>query len=73
MQINLPGLILIGAILAWSGTALPEDTPGMKPTMNFSSPALADRLRGHISHLALDIGERNVLLLGDILFRDSER
>lgn len=28
--------------------------------MNFSSPTLADRLRGHVSRLALDIGQRNV-------------
>lgn len=60
MQINLPGLILIGAILAWSGAALPEDAPAMKRAMDSPSRALADRLRGHVSHLALDIGPRNV-------------
>ncbi|MDO8438274.1 MAG: M28 family peptidase [Nitrosomonadaceae bacterium] len=28
--------------------------------MNPSSPSLADRLRGHVSHLALEIGQRNI-------------
>ena len=57
---NLPGLILIGTMLAWSGTALPENTPAMKRAMNSSSPILADRLRGHVTHLAVEIGQRNV-------------
>lgn len=56
LLMNMPGLILIGVILCWNGVAWPEDTPAM----NFSSPTLADRLRGHVSHLALDIGPRNV-------------
>jgi Zn-dependent M28 family amino/carboxypeptidase len=60
LQTNLPGLFLIGAMLAWSGAALPEDYPAMKPAMNSSSPALADHLRGHVSYLALNIGQRNV-------------
>lgn len=32
----------------------------MEPAINSSSPTLADRLRGHVSHLALEIGQRNV-------------
>jgi Zn-dependent M28 family amino/carboxypeptidase len=32
----------------------------MEPAINPSSPTLADRLRGHVSHLALEIGQRNV-------------
>lgn len=60
MQMNLPGLILIGAMLAWSGAALPEDSPAMNRAMTASSPTLADRLRGHVSHLAGEIGSRNV-------------
>jgi Zn-dependent M28 family amino/carboxypeptidase len=60
LQTNLPGLIFIGSMLAWSGAALPEEAPTMKRAMNHSSPALADRLRVHVSRLALDIGPRNV-------------
>jgi Zn-dependent M28 family amino/carboxypeptidase len=57
---NLPGVILIGIMLAWSEAALPESTPAMNRVMNSSSPILADRLRGHITHLAVEIGQRNV-------------
>jgi Zn-dependent M28 family amino/carboxypeptidase len=32
----------------------------VEPAINSSSPTLADRLRGHVSHLALEIGQRNV-------------
>jgi len=57
---NMPGVILIGFMLTWSGAALPENTPAMNHAMNFSSPILADRLRDHVSHLAIEIGPRNV-------------
>lgn len=60
MQKNLPDLILIGVMLTWSGAALPESTPAMNRATNPSSPALADRLRGHVTHLAVEIGPRNV-------------
>lgn len=43
-------------MLTWSEAALPENTP----SMNASSPTLADRLRGHVTHLAVEIGQRNV-------------
>lgn len=32
----------------------------MEPTINSSLPTLTDRLRGHVSHLAQEIGQRNV-------------
>lgn len=57
---NLPGCILIGIMLAWSKAALPESTPAMNRAMNSPSPILADRLRGHVTHLAVEIGQRNV-------------
>jgi Zn-dependent M28 family amino/carboxypeptidase len=60
MQINLLCFILIGLMLTWSRAALPENTPAMNRAMNPSAPILADRLRGHVSHLAAEIGERNV-------------
>lgn len=60
MQMVMPGVILISALLSWSGAALPENKPAMHRTMNASSPILADRLRAHVTHLAVDIGERNV-------------
>lgn len=56
----MPGLILIGIMLIWSRATLPENTPAVNRTMNSSSPTLADRLRGHVTHLAIEIGERNV-------------
>ena len=57
---NLPGVILIGIMLTWSGMALPEGTPAMNRAMNSSSPILADRLYGHVTHLAVEVGPRNV-------------
>jgi Zn-dependent M28 family amino/carboxypeptidase len=57
---NMPGFILIGFMLIWSGAALPENTPAVNRAMDSSSPTLADRLRGHVSHLAVEIGQRNV-------------
>ncbi|WP_202812141.1 M28 family peptidase [Sulfuricella sp. T08] len=56
----MPGLLLIGIMLTWSGASLPETTPAMNRALNSSSPILADRLRGHVSHLADEIGQRNV-------------
>ena len=32
----------------------------MEPAINSSSPTLPDRLHGHVSHLALEIGQRNI-------------
>jgi len=32
----------------------------MNRAMNSSSPILADRLRGHVTHLAVEVGPRNV-------------
>ncbi len=32
----------------------------MEPAINSSALTLADRLRGHVSHLALEIGQRNI-------------
>ena len=32
----------------------------MEPAINSSPPTLADRLHGHVSHLALEIGQRNI-------------
>jgi hypothetical protein len=60
LQMTMPVFILIGIMLTWSGAALPENTPAMNRAMNSSSPTLADRLHGHVSHLAVDIGPRNV-------------
>jgi hypothetical protein len=60
LQINLPGFLLIGVMLVWSEAALPESTPAMNRAINFPLPTLADRLRGHVSHLAAEIGPRNV-------------
>jgi Zn-dependent M28 family amino/carboxypeptidase len=57
---SMPGFILIGFMLIWSGAALPENTPAVNRAMDSSSPTLADRLRGHVSHLAVEIGQRNV-------------
>jgi Zn-dependent M28 family amino/carboxypeptidase len=56
----MPGVILLCVLLPWSGSALPENSLAMNRTMDTSSPILADRLHAHVSHLALDIGERNV-------------
>jgi Zn-dependent M28 family amino/carboxypeptidase len=57
---KLAGLILISAMLCWSETALPENTPAMNDAKGLASSPLADRLRGHVSRLALEIGPRNV-------------
>ncbi len=58
MQMAMPGFIFVCAMLSWSGSALPEDMPAMNTETN--PPMLAARLRAHVSHLALDIGERHV-------------
>lgn len=57
---SIPGFILICGILMWSRTACPGDVSAMKPTLDPSLPPLADRLRDHVSHLALEIGQRNI-------------
>jgi Zn-dependent M28 family amino/carboxypeptidase len=36
------------------------DQSTVEPAINSSLPTLADRLRGHVSHLALEIGQRNI-------------
>lgn len=53
---NMPGFILICVMLTWSGAALPKSTL----TMNPSSLTLAGGLHGHVTHLAVEIGQRNV-------------
>lgn len=58
MQLALPGFILVCAMLSRSGPALPEGMPAMNTETN--PPMLAERLHAHVSHLALDIGERHV-------------
>ena len=57
---NMHGAIFICVMLTWSGVVLPENTPAMNPAINASSLTLADRLRGHVTHLAVEIGPRNV-------------
>jgi Zn-dependent M28 family amino/carboxypeptidase len=57
---NIPALILICVILALSRAAFPGNVSVMKQTIDPSLPPLADRLRDHVSHLALEIGQRNI-------------
>ncbi|SDX99115.1 M28 family peptidase [Nitrosomonas sp. Nm33] len=60
---SLPGFILICLILTWSKVVFPENMPAMKETVKSSTPTLSDRLHNHVSHLALKIGQRNILHL----------
>lgn len=61
LVMNIPGLIFICVILAWSRAAFSGDIPTVKQATDPSLPLpLADRLRDHVSHLALEIGQRNI-------------